>query len=146
MNTEFGKRIKPLIEQNRGTEIFGEIVRAANRGMDDGELVELGSEAIHRPAWEYLVDAAERHDDPGTFTALIGWEWSSLPDAANLHRVVFMANGGDVAKTFLPYGSDDSTVPEDLWAWLEKTEAETGAEFVAIPHNMNISKSLMFRK
>jgi len=102
--------------------------------------------AIEQVAWDEIVDAAERHNDPGTFTSFIGWEWSSIPTGANLHRVVFSPSGGEISKKYLPYGSDDSQYPEDLWAWLERTTAETGAEFMAIPHNSNISKGYMFQE
>ena len=62
----------------------------------------------------------------------------------NLHRVVFMPDGGEVASKFIPYSSFDSDKPEDLWAWLEETSERTGASFTAIPHNSNISGGLMF--
>jgi len=95
-------------------------------------------------AWGEIVDAAERHNQPGKFTAIMGWEWSSIPTGANLHRVVMSPDGGDKAKQYSPYGSDQSQYPEDLWAWLDKTSKETGSEFIAIPHNSNVSKGYMF--
>lgn len=100
--------------------------------------------AIEKIAWDEIVDAAERHNNPGKFTSFIGWEWSSIPTGANLHRVVFSPNGADISKKYQPYGSDDSQYPEDLWNWLETTSASTGADFLAIPHNSNISKGYMF--
>ncbi|NND81762.1 MAG: DUF3604 domain-containing protein [Gammaproteobacteria bacterium] len=96
-------------------------------------------------AWNEIVAAAERHNDPGKFTSLIGWEWSSIPTGANLHRVVFTPDGADTAKQFLPYGSDQSQYPEDLWNWLEQTSERTVARFMAMPHNSNISKGYMYR-
>jgi hypothetical protein len=98
---------------------------------------------FRRLAWAAQVDAAERHNEPGRFTTLAGWEWSSN-SAANLHRVVFTPSPADVVKGFVPYSNAESIRPEDLWAWLEKTSAEAGAEFVAIPHNSNLSKGQMF--
>lgn len=95
-------------------------------------------------AWTRYVETADKHNDPGKFTALIGWEWSSNNRGANLHRVVFMPQGSDVAKQFIPYTSLDSDDPEDLWTWLDETSQRVGAEFVAIPHNPNISLGLMF--
>ena len=95
-------------------------------------------------AWSEIVDAAERANEPGKFTSLIGWEWSSIPTGANLHRVVFTPDGGDIAKQFIPFGSDQSQYPEDLWSFLEETQEKTGARFMAIPHNPNISKGFMF--
>jgi len=95
-------------------------------------------------AWGEIVDAAERHNQPGKFTAIMGWEWSSIPTGANLHRVVMSPDGGDKAKQYIPFGSDQSQYPEDLWAWLDKTSKQTGSEFIAIPHNSNVSKGYMF--
>ncbi|MCK0068244.1 DUF3604 domain-containing protein [Kordiimonas laminariae] len=102
--------------------------------------------AIEQIAWNEIVDAAEKHNEPGKFTSLIGWEWSSIPTGANLHRIVMSPDGGDTAKQYLPYGSDESQYPEDLWAWLEATSERTGAKFLAIPHNSNISKGYMFQE
>jgi hypothetical protein len=97
-----------------------------------------------RTTWDVNIEAAERHNDPGTFTAFIGWEWSAQPQGGNLHRVVFTPQGADVARQFLPFSALESTDPRDLWAWLDQTSAATGAEFVAIPHNPNISLGLFF--
>ncbi len=95
-------------------------------------------------SWNEIIDAAEAHNDPGRFTALLGWEWSSTPAGANLHRVVITPNGRAEATQYMPYGSDQSQYPEDLWAWLEATARATGSQFLAIPHNSNISKGYMF--
>jgi len=103
-----------------------------------------GAPGLERSAWLEATAAADAHDEPGVFSALIGWEWSSIPAGANLHRVVFTSAGADVAARLRPWSSVDSQYPEDLWRWLEETSAETGAEFVAIPHNSNISKGYMF--
>ncbi len=97
-----------------------------------------------RTAWENYIETAEAHNDPGTFTTLIGWEWSSNNGGANLHRVVFMPQDGNVAREFIPYSALQSDNPEDLWEWLDATSTATGAEFVAIPHNPNISLGNMF--
>ncbi len=95
-------------------------------------------------SWNETIAAAEANNDPGRFTALLGWEWSSIPAGANLHRVVVTPNGGEQAAQYMPYGSDQSQYPEDLWAWLEATSSRTGSQFIAIPHNSNISKGYMF--
>jgi hypothetical protein len=97
-----------------------------------------------KTSWGEIIDAAEKNNQPGNFTALLGWEWSSIPAGANLHRVVVTPNGRDQAGQYMPYGSDQSQYPEDLWAWLETTAERTDSEFIAIPHNSNISKGYMF--
>ena len=102
------------------------------------------TDAISKIAWADIVATADRHNTPGEFTALIGWEWSSIPTGANLHRVVITPDGADKAGQFLPFGSDDSQYPEDLWQWLEESQQQTGARFIAIPHNSNVSKGYMF--
>ncbi|MDX1734491.1 MAG: DUF3604 domain-containing protein, partial [Halioglobus sp.] len=94
--------------------------------------------------WKTITDIADRHNQPGTFSAMIGWEWSAIPAGANLHRVVVTDSDAATAQQYDPFGLDDSPYPEDLWAWLEKTSAATGANFTAIPHNSNISKGYMF--
>lgn len=95
-------------------------------------------------AWSDITDAAEANNIPGQFSAILGWEYSLIPGGANLHRVVMTDLDGKSAKVFQPFGSDDSLYPEDLWAWLERTSQETGGNFIAIPHNSNISKGAMF--
>ncbi len=95
-------------------------------------------------AWSDIADAAEANNIPGQFSAILGWEYSLIPGGANLHRVVMTDLDGKSAKVFQPFGSDDSLYPEDLWAWLDKTSQETGGNFIAIPHNSNISKGAMF--
>ena len=94
--------------------------------------------------WRSLTDIADEYNDPGRFTAFIGWEWSSIPGGANLHRVVMMDGNAEQAQKFQPMSLLDSQYPEDLWAWLEKTGPEVGANFIAIPHNSNLSKGFMF--
>ena len=44
--------------------------------------------------WEQIVDAAEEANDPGNFTAFIGFEWTSVPKGFNLHRNVILRDGG----------------------------------------------------
>jgi len=99
---------------------------------------------VLRETWQTSTEAADLHNEPGRFTTLIGWEWSSIPAGANLHRVVFTSSGAEVAQQFEPFSSSESSFPEDLWRWLDKTSTETGANFVAIPHNSNISRGYMF--
>lgn len=99
-----------------------------------------------RTAWERNADTAEQFNEPGVFSAVIGWEWTSTTLGANLHRVIFQAEDAEVAKKYLPYSTLESDDPEDLWSWLEETSSKVGATFVAIPHNGNISRGRMFSK
>ena len=99
---------------------------------------------IEDKAWSDIADAAEANNRPGEFSAILGWEYSLIPGGANLHRVVMTDLDGESVKVFQPFGSDDSMYPEDLWAWLDETSQQTGGNFIAIPHNSNISKGAMF--
>ncbi|MBT4522355.1 MAG: DUF3604 domain-containing protein [Halieaceae bacterium] len=94
--------------------------------------------------WQAITNTADQYNEPGVFSAMIGWEWSAIPAGANLHRVVVSDSNAAVAQQYDPFGLDQSAFPEDLWAWLDKTSASTGADFIAIPHNSNISKGYMF--
>jgi hypothetical protein len=94
--------------------------------------------------WEHNIAAAERFNQPGEFTALIGYEWTSLIKGNNLHRVVILRDDGELASKMLPYTLADSADPEDLWAYLAKYEQTTGGSALAIPHNANLSNGMMF--
>ena len=140
-NTEAGKRFAQMIKDGKGTAVFFELISTVNKNEPVSDLV---GQEIRTSIWHEIVDAAERHNEPGKFTAFIGWEWSSIPNGQNLHRIIFHPQGGDVAKQYVPFSAFDSDVESDFWAWLDKTSKETGADFVAIPHNGNISNGLMF--
>ncbi|MBK6740845.1 MAG: DUF3604 domain-containing protein [Haliea sp.] len=103
-----------------------------------------GQPQIVANAWQESTRTADANNRPGEFTAFIGWEWTSAPGGANLHRVIVTDGDADSAAKFVPYSRDDSPYPEDLWHWLDKTSATTGDNYVAIPHNSNVSKGFMF--
>lgn len=140
-NTALGKKFKKLMDEGKEMEAFNILIGQVNAGKADPEL---NSDQVRRAAWTFIMDSAERHNNPGKFTTFLGWEWSSTPGGANLHRVVFLKEGKKVGSKFLPYTSFDSVKPEDLWAWLEKTSQETNSNILAIPHNSNISKGKMY--
>jgi len=89
--------------------------------------------------WQTYLEAADRHNEPGKFTALYGYEWTSIPNGSNMHRNVFFK---DKAPAF-PYSAFDSIYPEDLWSHLESLRQE-GIDVFAIPHNSNVSNGWMF--
>ncbi|MGB5702527.1 MAG: DUF3604 domain-containing protein [Polyangiales bacterium] len=141
VKTASGKRIVQMLSAGKGQEVFIEFIGRIN---NDQPYEDLNGDDTRRSVWGEMVAITERHNDPGRFTSFIGWEWTSTPNGKNLHRVVFTPQGGDTAAKFIPYSAFDSDKPEDLWAWLEATSARTGARFLAIPHNSNISGGLMF--
>lgn len=111
---------------------------------DPSLIADLYDKGVFRSGWASNMDAAEKYNRPGKFTTLVGWEFSPTPDGANLHRIVLSPIAPAAAKSFLPFSSNDSGDPEDLWKWLAERKADTGADFVSIPHNSNISKGRMF--
>jgi hypothetical protein len=94
--------------------------------------------------WRELTSAAERHNAPGLFTTLIGFEWTQQPDGNNLHRNVIFRDGKDKADQVVPVSAYDTKDPERLWDWMEAYEQKTGGRVMAIPHNGNLSNGLMF--
>jgi hypothetical protein len=102
---------------------------------------------LYKNLWERVIDEAEAFNDPGRFTAFIGFEWTSLIKGNNMHRVVIMRDGPVRARQVVPFtmtppqGSPD---PRDLWKYLADYEKKTGGEVLAIPHNGNLSNGIMF--
>ena len=126
-----------------------DLITAASQGKIDPKMVEMYSPGskTYRSLWEDVVDTAEEFNDPGRFTALIGFEWTSLINGNNMHRVVIFRDDADRAKQVEPLtmtppiGSPD---PRDLWKYMTHYEAKTGGDILAIPHNGNLSNGIMF--
>lgn len=92
--------------------------------------------------WQALIRLADQHDDPGEFTAFVGYEYTPMPEGQNLHRNVIF-RGSDVPVR--PFSDLDSKNPEDLWKWMDAARAK-GDDVLAIPHNSNGSNGLMFER
>ncbi|MEE8525519.1 MAG: DUF3604 domain-containing protein, partial [Thermoanaerobaculia bacterium] len=125
-----------------GDEAYNLFVELVGSATQRKQLIK--TESVTRSVWERFTATAEEFNDPGTFTAFIGFEWSSLPDARNLHRVVMLRDGADRANQVLPYSLFDSEDPEDLWKYLAGYEEKTGGQILAMPHNGNWSNGIMF--
>lgn len=97
-----------------------------------------------RSVWEPYIKAADTYNEPGRFSAFIGYEWTSMPEGDNMHRVVMFRDGADKAIQTLPFSAIDSENVEDLWGALESYEKATGGRVMAIPHNSNVSGGRMF--
>ncbi len=100
--------------------------------------------AFVRSIWEPYIQTAEKFNQPGRFTAFIGYEWTSMPGGDNLHRVVIFRDGADRAVQTMPFSALDSENVEDLWKVLAAYEDKTGGRVLAIPHNGNVSGGRMF--
>jgi len=94
--------------------------------------------------WSRYLETAEEYNDPGRFTAMIGYEWTSTPGGNNLHRNVLYRGDADEARQMLPYTAADSVNPEDLWKWMKSYEDKTGGQVLTLAHNGNLSNGIMF--
>ncbi len=95
-------------------------------------------------SWLIILANADKYYEPGKFTTFHAYEWTSMPDGNNLHRVVIYRDAGDKTIKHLPFDMYDSVDPEDLWKNLSQYEEKTGGQVLAIPHNGNLSNGLMF--
>ena len=94
--------------------------------------------------WRDHVATADAFNEPGHFTAIIGYEWTSTESGNNLHRNVLYRDGGAIAGTVLPFTTETSFNPEALWRWMADYEDQTGGQVLALAHNGNVSNGLMF--
>jgi hypothetical protein len=138
--TDYGRELYDLVAAGNLPGAFTVFSVTKSKGVDP--LAD--KPEIYMSAWHLITDAAERHNDPGLFTAFIGFEWTSAYERNNLHRNVIFRGGKENADTVLPYSAYDSMDPEDLWAWMDAYEKRTGDRLLAIPHNGNLSNGLMF--
>ena len=104
----------------------------------------LTSPEVVRTVWEKHIKTCEQFNEPGVFTALHGYEWTSMPGGDNLHRNVIFRDNADRVSQTLPFSSLESDKPEDLWKVLAAYEQKTGGQVLAIPHNPNISGGRFF--
>jgi hypothetical protein len=142
-----GKRWHELIKAGNGKTAALEIIERFSQGTMPPDLVYAPGTPAYQGAWKETLDAAETFNEPGRFTAFIGYEWTSNTGGNNLHRNVIFRDGKDRAiqveplTAFPPKGSDN---PRDLWKWMAAYEAKTGGRVLAIPHNGNLSNGRMF--
>ena len=99
---------------------------------------------VRQKIWTDVVMTADEHDDPGRFTAFIGYEWTAMTKGANLHRVVLFRDGADKVGQVPPFSAQDSVDARDLWRALAEYESTTGGKVMAIGHNGNLSNGLMY--
>ncbi|HVO50336.1 MAG TPA: DUF3604 domain-containing protein [Thermoanaerobaculia bacterium] len=144
--TEQGRRWYDQIKGGKGGDAAMDIIVSFSNGKMPKGFPEPGT-AAYRNAWMETIKAAEAYNDPGRFTAFIGFEWTSNTGGNNLHRnVIFRGNGAQAGlvepfTTLRPLGSDN---PEDLWKWMTMAEQKTGSSVLAIAHNGNLSNGTMF--
>jgi hypothetical protein len=137
--SENGRKWLEYFQAGEGIKAAYEWSAFNAEGKDPIDSVEMRSQV-----WERVIQNAEEYNEPGIFTAFIGFEWTSGPGSNNLHRNVIFRDGGDRARQTAPFSAFDSDDPEDLWAYLDAYEEQTLGRVLAIPHNGNLSNGMMF--
>ncbi len=132
-DTPIGK----LIASGKGEQAFQQLIDSASTGKAISYMVD---PKVMSTAWQRQKDAATRHYEPGVFTTLIAFEWTSQPNSQNLHHNVFFRDDKGPDAIFSAF---DSTRREDLWTYQE-VQRSMGHENFSIPHNANVSNSLMY--
>jgi hypothetical protein len=142
-----GRKWYNLIQAGQGAQAAMEIIVAFSHNQFPQDLMYFPGTPAYKSAWQKTIAAAEEYNEPGTFTAFIGYEWTSNTGGNNLHRNIIFRDNGDKASevepftVYPPYGSDN---PVELWKWMANYEEKTGGNVLAIPHNGNLSNGLMF--
>lgn len=141
-DNEWGKAVHDLVKEGKRHDAFQKWVATVTAGEDA-----MKSEEMNRTVWDREIAFADEHYEPGRFTSLIGFEWTSIATRempGNLHRVVIFRDGADKAKEVIPMSAFDSIDPEDLWDYMANYEKNTGGSMLAIAHNGNVSNGIMF--
>ncbi|WP_026617505.1 DUF3604 domain-containing protein [Ensifer aridi] len=136
-----------LMQSGKGGEAAFALVSTFAQGKFPQEIMYQPGNPAYRSTWQGIIDAAEEANEPGRFTAMIGYEWTSLSEGNNLHRNVILRDNGDRAAMIEPYTTQPpigSNNPRDLWKWLQNYENKTGGQVLAIAHNGNLSNGTMF--
>ena len=142
-----GRRWHDQIQNGQGAVAAVDIITSFGKGSISKAILPVPGATAFQGAWEEVIKAAEEANDPGRFTAFIGFEWTSNTGGNNLHRNIIFRDGASKASlvepytTQKPYGSDN---PRDLWKWMSGYEGKTGGHVLAIAHNGNLSNGRMF--
>ncbi|WP_170607953.1 DUF3604 domain-containing protein [Ruegeria arenilitoris] len=139
LSNTWGREIHDLVRGGDPLGAFvkwGEAMAINTDPIDDDELT--------RTFWNRIVESAERNYEPGVFTTLHGFEWTSARDLNNLHRIVMFRDNADRVEDLVPFSNFDSSDPEDLWDWMEAYETRTSGKVMAFAHNGNLSNGTMF--
>jgi len=147
MSDPQGRKWNEMIRSGKGAEAAIDIIVNFGKGTISKAIMPLPGTPAYQGAWQETIKAAEEANDPGRFTAFIGYEWTSNTGGNNLHRNVIFRDNADKASRVEPYttmkplGSDN---PVDLWKWMAAYEEKTGGNVLAIAHNGNLSNGRMF--
>ncbi len=141
-----GRRWYEMIQKGEGGKAALEIIATFGEGKFPPALQVAPGTPAYRDAWNATIDAAEEYNDPGRFTAFIGYEWTAQ-GTSNIHRNVIFRDNAALARQVAPFTVDPpagSANERDLWKWMQAYEDKTGGDVLAIPHNGNVSNARMF--
>ena len=141
LSTEIGRRWYGELSTGERDRVFATAMEIV--GSLSGDVPPIKNDKAIQSAWQAYTALADRYNDPGVFTAMIGFEWTAI-GGYNLHRNVLFRGDASVANQTLPFSQFDSKNPEDLWDYMAEFEARTGSDVLAIPHNGNLSNGRMF--
>jgi hypothetical protein len=135
-----------MMNSGKGSEAAMSIITSFSQGTFPKEIMYNPGTPGYTATWHGIIKAAEDANAPGTFTAFIGYEWTSLVKGANMHRNVLFRDNGDKARQVEPFTNypPGSSNPRDLWKWMQAYETKTGGQVLAIAHNGNLSNGIMF--
>jgi len=139
-NTETGRQWQQFLAQGNSTRMMAAFTGSINDPANNPAF----PEDVRRKIWTDVAMTADEHDDPGSFTAFIGYEWTSMVNGNNLHRVVIYKDGADKVAQWPPFSAQDSIDARDLWASLADYEVKMDGEVLAIGHNGNLSNGVMY--
>jgi hypothetical protein len=142
-----GKDWYSRIQAGKGVDVALEIISLFSQDKFPPALTYTPDSPQYKSAWAKTVKAADEFNEPGRFTAFIGYEWTAMVKGNNLHRVVVYRDGGDKGGQVVPLTTvppQGSTDPLKLWAWMAQYKRKTGGDLLAIAHNGNLSNGMMF--
>lgn len=142
-----GKQSYDDLKAGKNHEVAINMIKLFSQGQLPDALNYDPQSKPYSDAWNRIIDAAEAANEPGKFTAFIGYEWTSLVKGNNMHRVVIYRDDADKGRQMVPYTTTapyGSPNPRDLWKWLQSYEDKTGGNVFAIAHNGNLANGIMF--
>lgn len=139
-NQEELKVLRSLTKFEDQLEWFIKYVVTNNRGTVPKHTPFYPGDESVKSAWTLNAESAQKHYEPGKFTTFAAFEWSGAPQGANLHRNVIFR---DMVIPQLPISFIEANREEELWEWM-KVQEKKGSTLLAIPHNSNASKGMMF--
>ena len=141
LQSTIGRRWAEYMEKDEFAKARAEFVQNSSSDPPEEDRLPNTTRSL---LWNHAIEVAEYFNKPGVFTTLLGYEWTSMVDGNNLHRVVLFEDGKEKVGQITPFSAMHSRDPIDLWAALASYEQLTGGRAIAIPHNSNMSNGRMF--